>query len=215
MGKKNLVSGIISGIIIGAGILAYLISAIINLVHISGLVPLKEVNGLINKGEFVQAELTDVKFIGNVTNSYGFIPTGKEYYYIAVDDKTDTAYFIRASKNLKYKEGPVTVKGKVRTADTVVERSFGDRMDEYAGEGYKKAYVSKALFIDNTIAFQSILRIITTVFIVGGIAVLILNPSMRKPANTLTRVEKALLALGIVPILAGLLLAAYTTTFMF
>ena len=215
MNKKKAVSGILSGILIGAGILAYLISAIINLVHISGFVPLKKVDGILNKGEYVEAELNDVDFIGTVTNTYGFIPTGKEYYYIAFDNKTNTAYFIRASRSFKYKEGTVTVKGKVRTADSIVKNSFGDRMDELKKDGYKKGYVSDVLFIDNTIGFQSVLRIIATVLLAAGIALLIFSPATRKPANTLTPVDKALLALEFIPIVIGLIVAMYTTTFMF
>ena len=76
--KKNLVASILSFIIIGGGLLAYVISAFLNIIHITGIIPLKEAGRVLNKGEYVEIEVDDIEFIGNVTNSYGFIPTGNQ-----------------------------------------------------------------------------------------------------------------------------------------
>lgn len=216
MEKKKIVSTILSFIIIGGGLLAYVISAFLNIIHITGIIPLKEAGRVLNKGEYVEIEVEDIEFIGNVTNSYGFIPTGKEYYYVAMDKENNAAYFLRASKNLKYKDTPVIIKGKVRSVDSSVSRSFGDSVDAKTYEGFYKSYTDQYLMIDCTVGFQSILCLIATFCIVLGIVLMIANPAIRNtPVNQLTGPQKALPVIGIIIIMAGLVLALYTTTFIF
>ncbi len=214
--KKNLVASILSFIIIGGGLLAYVISAFLNMIHITGIIPLKEAGRILNKGEFVEIEVEDVEFIGSVTNSYGFIPTGNEYYYVATDKENNAAYMIRASKKLKYKEAPVVIKGKVRSVDSSVSKSFGDSVDAKTSEGFYKSYQDKLLMIDTTVLFQGILCIVATLCIVIGIVLLIANPATRnKQINQLTGPEKVLPTIGILIIMAGLVTALYTTSFIF
>lgn len=216
MEKKKIVSTILSIIIIGGGLLAYVINAFLNIIHITGIIPLKEAGRVLNKGEYVEIEVDDIEFIGNVTNSYGFIPTGKEYYYVATDKENNAAYFLRASKNLKYKDTPVIIKGKVRSVDSSVSRSFGDSVDAKTNEGYYKSYQGQYLMIDCTVLIQDIICIVAALCMVLGIVLLIANPATRnKPVNQLTGPEKALPTIGILIIMAGLVLALYTTTFIF
>ena len=216
MEKKNKISAILSFIIIGGGILAYVINAFLNIMHITGIIPLKNAGTLLNKGEFVQVEVDDIEYIGNVTNSYGFIPTGKEYYYAATDKENNAVYFVRASKNFRSQNTPVLIKGKVRSVDSSVSRTFGDSVDAKTYEGFYKSYTDQYLMIDCTIGFQSVLCIIATFCILLGIVLMLANPAIRNtPVNQLTGPQKALPVIGIIIIMAGLVLALYTTTFIF
>lgn len=60
MEKKKIVSTILSIIIIGGGLLAYVISAFLNIIHITGIIPLKEAGRVLNKGEYVEIEVDDI-----------------------------------------------------------------------------------------------------------------------------------------------------------
>ncbi|MBP5529178.1 MAG: hypothetical protein J6X80_03920 [Lachnospiraceae bacterium] len=216
MEKKKLVSTILSIIIIGCGILAYIINAFLNIIHITGIIPLKDAGTLLNKGEYVEVEVDDIEYIGNVTNSYGFIPTGKEYYYAATDKENNAVYFVRASKNFRSQNTPVVIKGKVRSVDSNVSRAFGDSVDAKTYEGYNKSYSDKYLMIDCTVGFQSIVCFIAAFCILLGVVLLVANPAARnKQINELKGIEKAIPSIGILIILVGLVLALYTTTFIF
>ena len=216
MKKNNIITSILSFIIIGGGILAYVISAFLNIIHITGIIPLKEAGRILNKGEFVEIEIDDIDYIGRIKNSYGFIPTGNEYYYAATDLENNAVYMVRASKNLGNKETPFIIKGKVRSVDSSVSRSFGDNVDAKTSEGYYKSYQDKLLMIDTTVLFQSILCLVAAFCLILGIVLLIANPATRnKPVNQLTGPEKILPTIGILIIMAGLLTALYTTSFIF
>ncbi len=70
--------------------------------------------------------------------------------------------------------------------------------------------------IDCTVLIQGILCIVATLCIVLGIVLLIANPAtVNKPLNQMTGPEKVLPTIGILIIMAGLVLALYTTTFIF
>jgi hypothetical protein len=216
MEKKKIVSTILSVILIGGGLLAYVINAFLNIIHYTGIIPLKDAERILNKGEYVQIEIDDISYIGNVTNSYGFIPTGKEYYYAATDNENNAVYFVRASKSFRFKNTPIVIKGKVRSVDTSVSRSFGDGVDAKTYEGFYKSYTDQYLMIDCTVGFQSVLCIIATLCIVLGIVLMLANPAIRNtPVNQLTGPQKAIPVIGIIIIMAGLVLALYTTTFIF
>lgn len=216
MEKKKIVSTILSVILIGGGLLVYFINAFLNIIHYTGIIPLKDAERIVNKGEYVQIEIDDITYIGEVTNTYGFIPTGKEYYYAATDNENNAVYFVRASKSLKSKNTPVLIKGKVRSVDTTVSRTFGDSVDAKTYEGFYKSYTDQYLMIDCTIGFQSVLCIVATFCILLGIVLMIANPSIvNTPVNQLTGPQKAIPAIGIIIIMVGLVLALYTTTFIF
>ena len=216
MEKKKIVSTILSIILIGGGLLAYVINAFLNIIHYTGIIPLKDAERIVNKGEYVQIEIDDISYIGEVTNTYGFIPTGKEYYYAATDNENNAVYFVRASKSLKSKNTPVLIKGKVRSVDTTVSRTFGDSVDAKTYEGFYKSYTDQYLMIDCTVGFQAVLCIIAALCIILGIVAMIANPSIRnKPVNELTGPEKAFPVIGIIIIMVGLVVALYTTTFIF
>ena len=216
MEKKKIVSTILSVILIGGGLLVYFINAFLNIIHYTGIIPLKDAERIVNKGEYVQIEIDDITYIGEVTNTYGFIPTGKEYYYAATDNENNAVYFVRASKSLKSKNTPVLIKGKVRSVDTTVSRTFGDSVDAKTYEGFYKSYTNQYLMIDCTIGFQSVLCIVATFCILLGIVLMIANPATRnKQVSELTGPEKIFPAIGIIIIMVGLVLALYTTTFIF
>ena len=143
---------------------------LLGLIKSSGIIPVKELKGLLNKGEYVEAYADDiygpVYTVNHTLN--GLIPIGTEYYYEILDAQTGYVYFVRASKSFAKKADKgyaVAVRGKVRTMDSESFKYFDSENSSIIESGYKSGYEGKILYIDNFVFFNSILGVIASLLI--------------------------------------------------
>lgn len=220
MKKDNKIPGIISLIFIGGLFMTYLVFNILGLFKSSGIIPLKELEGHIHKGEYVEAyadEITGPVYTVSHTLN-GLIPIGTEYYYEIIDKRTGYAYIVRASKSFDRKADAgsvVSVKGKVRSMDRDYTDYFIKETDGLSACGYRSGYAGEVLYIDNYVFFNSLLGVIGVLFTCVPIALLIITPTARKPVNTFSAFDKVFVAADIIAIFAGLFIIGYTITFLF
>ena len=222
---KDRITGIISIIIVLIAIFAYFVSGVVGLVRLSGLLPLETVEGnfsVLNKGKYVQKDFDcmygPVMYVSHTVNG---IPVGKEQYYCAYDNAGGAYYYVRAPKFLSglgkvNTETPINIKGKIRTADAEARRLMIEIDEEFANEGYYvPGFEGDHYYLDNSLVTQSILRIVSTILMIGGILPICLSPVSKKPVNTFSGLDKLFLFGSIFIALAGLALCGYTITFLF
>ena len=221
---KDKITGTVCVIILLAAILAYFLSGVVGLVRLSGLLPLRTVEGnftVLNKGKYVQKEFDcmygPVMYVSHTVNG---VPVGKEHYYCAYDTDTGVYYFVRAPKFLSKlgkvnSETPIHIKGKIKTADTEARRVMIEIDEELTADGYIPGFEGDHYYLDNTLFTQSILRIISTILMIGGVLAICISPVSRKPANTFTGLDKFYVFGSVIISLGGLALCGYTITFLF
>lgn len=88
---------------------------IVLLVIISGFIIGSSIMNLTKKGDFYEGEVTNVQEFFSMKHTVNFIPTGKTYFYRAVDVKTGECIVFRASKNFIEKNGTgkTYIEGKI------------------------------------------------------------------------------------------------------
>ncbi|MBO4309767.1 MAG: hypothetical protein J5856_01735 [Lachnospiraceae bacterium] len=223
--KRNLISTILSVVLLGGAVLIYMITGLFNLIKMSGIIPFKEAGLFMESGQYVEKTFDYVSgpsiWVSHSLN--GVIPIGKEYYYEAVDEEEKVIYIVRAGKSLAYRSEvingePLTIKGKVRTTETDTSRALLDTVEAYEANGYSRSSGLNnvnLIFIDNTVTFQSLLRIFGGILIIAGGLFFVLNPNVRnKPVNSYTGVEKFFATIAVLPILIGLFIFLYTISFI-
>lgn len=220
MKKENSIFGTISLIIIVLLLLTDLVLSVVNFTRVSGIIPVREPKGFINKGEFVSVNANYVKGpVYTISHSMnGVIPMGTEFYYEIIDAETGTVYFVRASKRFeKYENSDsiVNVKGKVRKADSDMSSWMIETNNAFAEAGYQTGFSGTPVYIDNYVKTNSILSIIACICIIGGVGLLAFSPASRRSPATFSPLEKTLVSLFVIIILFGLGLMMYTVTFMF
>ena len=220
MKKRDSILGTISLIIFVLLMLVYLVSSIINLARFGGLFGIREPEGFINTGEFVSVNADYVKGpIYTISHSMnGVIPMGTEYYYEVMDSQTGTVYIVRASKFFeKYErsDAVITIRGKVRKADSAMSSGMKEINDSYIEAGYQTGFVGDPVYIDNYVKTVSILSIVAFILFVGGVFLLAFSAAARKPANTFSVIEKVFVSSFVIIALVGLIMIFYTVTFLF
>ncbi|MCR4649244.1 MAG: hypothetical protein K5776_09220 [Lachnospiraceae bacterium] len=206
---KNRITGLISIILITIGLLVSAGFAIRNLVNLSGLVrPLTRLEGKLTKGDYVEGELyvesEEFYYIKHTLN--GLIPVGTEHYYIAIDENTDTVYYLRSGKNT-YKEvspdSPIKIKGKVYKADSSVHHDFKEIKEYFEAEGLSVGYSGEIIFIDTEIGKRSLINILGVVLLIGGFLAVFLSPAGKKQINEINGFDKLLVFGGLLFIIVG------------
>ena len=219
---KDKITSAVCVIILLLAVLAYFLSGVVGLVRLSGIFPLQTVEGnftVLNKGKYVQKDF-DCMYgpVMYVTHTVNGVPVGKEHYYCAYDG--EVYYYVRAPKFLTKlgrvnTETPIRIKGKIRTADTEARRIMIEIDEDLAKDGYTPGFEGDHYYLDNTLPTQSILRIISTLLMIGGVLAICISPVSRKPVNTFTGLDKFYVFGSVIIALGGLALCGYTITFLF
>lgn len=91
------------------------------------------INNLREKGTYYKGEVTNVTEFFSLKHTVNFIPTGKMYYYIALDADTGEVIVFRASKNFLKKNGNGTtyIEGKVTSLSTKSKEMLRDYDFDY------------------------------------------------------------------------------------
>lgn len=220
MKKRDSISGVISVIIVGLALIAYLVFSVINLARVSGIFGIREPEGLINKGEFVSVDANYINGpIYTVSHTMnGLIPMGTEYYYEIMDSENGTIYFVRASKSFeKYErsDAVIKVRGKVRKADSSMSSWMKETNDTYVEAGYRTGFVGDPVYIDNYVKTSSILSIVALLLVIVGVALIAFSSASRKDVKTFVFKDHVIVGASVIIAIAGLVLMLYTTTFIF
>ena len=213
--KKKSSKGAVFGLLLLAGfIIFYVASAVINLVKLGGAKELSS-DEIPVEGDFVSCSYpygTDCVLTMKHSINY-LIPTGKEYYYILMND--DYAVFVRAGKELKKNsDGEYEISGKVRKMDRKVQDGIMDRYNYLKGEGIKvPATTNGIVFIDGVTKLQSVLRLISAIAALAGV-LLLLSVAKHKVTSPVEVQSKAPAVIAAFLLVASVIIMIYTLSFM-
>ncbi len=218
--KKSLVGLIILGLFV----LFYLGVAVWDLVGLSKASALPGVfKGNVEEGGFYSGKLyySTSNPLVTVKHSINFIPTGREYYYLAMDETEDTLLLIRAGKNfgenfsgLTSAEG-VKVSGRVNKCDFKVHREILNTIQgslDASSLVYSRDSQARFLYLDTQCGFQALLRLISS-FLIGAAVVVLLIMTRSDRVEPKSSAARALGITAGILFLAGCILMIYTLSF--
>ena len=231
MKKGSKASKIFGFILLIAFVIFYLVTAVIDLISLSGA---KEVDsydfeitesGISVEGNFYY--LTNGPVL-SVTHKLSYIiPMGTEYYFALANDSGTKCIFVRASEdfaeefykildenenNGSYIGAPI--KGKVREMRPKVKNELIGYAQDLAEEGCQViSNGTTLLYIDATTQFQSILRIMAALVFVS-VAVMIIVAIRVRSNMQLSEAPKPIAIAVLVLVFAGVGLMMYTLSFI-
>ncbi len=231
MKKGSIVSKVFCFILLIAFVILYLVTAVIDLISLSGAKQVDSYNmeitesGISVEGDFYY--LTSGPIL-TVTHKMSYIiPMGTEYYFALANDPGTKCIFVRASEGFAedfYKEldenefngtnAGVLIKGKVREMRPKVKNELYSYAEELASDGYQVISNGNTfLYIDATTQFQSILRIVAALVFVA-VAVMIMIAIKVKRNAQLSEAPKPIAIAVLLLILFGVGLMMYTLSFI-
>lgn len=218
MKTKNKFAGIVSIILIGLALIFSVALASRNIIFLSGIIPIDNIEGTLTKGEYVQGDLRldDSPFL-RLDHSINLIPAGKELFYLAYDEKTNTVYYIRGNKALgkKAKENEVLhIKGKVYKANSDSRNNLSEYSSKVIEEGFNIGYKGDVLFIDTNAFSRSVFNVLGIVFIFAGLLVMTLTPLASKPVNTFVFIDHVIVFASLALILIGCGILLHITNYV-
>ncbi len=213
---KNKITGIICVALCAIALLLSASFAIRNIIKLSGIFPIDKIEGVLEKGEYVEGDLAVTpRVLYRVDHTTNFIPTGKDRYYSAFDEATNTVYIVKAGKGLEEKaelNSVQHIKGKVYKADSDTKGKLSEYGNEFLDAGYNLGYSGEVLFIDTQVFFRSVINVAAIIVMLLGIFMIAFSPVARKPVNTFTPADHAVVALSFVLFIAGGIALFWVTT---
>lgn len=168
---------------------------------------------LFNKKDVYEVNINYAGQLLTIENSInGIIPTGKDYYYVGVDEYKEDIYAIHAGKHWLEdnfdatgiaRDNSITVKGlSKRASDFEVEKEIANRVYQIADENSCTLALEPGKVIEVNYVQDAVLKIIAGMLIlVVGIVML----ALKKRANEIpTWTRKAFLILFVVTLVFAL-----------
>ena len=205
----------------------YVVTAVLDLI---GSFKIKDLGSNFNKSDFKKGDYVSVEahygsdLILTMKHSVNFIPTGKEYYYLILNDSTDTAIYVRANKKFgdQFTDGinydGVKLSGKVRYMKSKVRNELRSQISELKSSGMEVPIItSDVLYIDAVTKTQAILRLLGTFcFIIGVVGVIVFaGKKVATPAGEVAPAgPKIAGSVLILVMIAGLVIMIHTLCFL-
>ena len=204
---KDKITGIVSVVLIAVGLICSSAFAFRNIIKLSGLVPINNIEGVLSRGDYVEGDLTvPDRYVYRMDHSEDFFLKWKEIYYAGFDEENNTVYFIKAGKGLakKAEANPVQhIKGKVKKADSDVKEKLAELGRDYLDDGYKIGYSYEVVYIDTQTYMMSIINVAAIIVMIAGLFLLGFSPVSRKPVNTFVFTDHLVVGFSLVLFLAG------------
>ena len=205
----------------------YVVTAVLDLI---GSFKIKDLGSDFNKSDFKKGDYVSAEahygssLILTMKHSVNFIPTGKEYYYLILNDSTDTAIYVRANKKFgdQFTDGinydGVKLSGKVRYMKSKVRNELSSQISELKSAGMGVPIItSDVLYIDAVTKTQAILRLVGILFFVFGVVgiIVISGKKVATPAGEVaSATPKIAGALTLLLMIAGLVIMIHTLCFL-